>query len=354
MSTSALQRQSVSQKRTMAVENPTGMQILQWISHIAGYRIFKMSAGKQHRHSQQTSSSGKQLVLLSVRDWDTLCIAAQFSNSLALFLPLDESVPLLEQQLGYRMDVVKPLNTGIPAVGQKAVFFRYNTTRLVLAFEATKPKEMIMNAWSHGKDKKWNSVPYARYRDGRQVHSFYLDMWLGMRKATLEALTDNILEVEHSDQVPSSFIVSGHSMGGGISTLAIIDIIEHLRTSFGSLSTQPRPWALDEKLGSFIRHITFAEFAASGQAYNEHLNEYYARYAILGIDLVHPFDFTTRLHLPFFRAWRGHRYVLPSASVKPFEKEYAAGRHDMPGYLRSVEWLRDNPRELVSLYDYGR
>jgi hypothetical protein len=137
--------------------------------------------------------------------------------------------------------------------------------------------------------------------------------------------------------------------------LALIDIIEHLRLTFGTASTQPRPWAADEKLGSLIRHITFAEFAASGQAYNQHLNDnYYARYGVLAIDLVHPFDFTTRLHLPFFRAWRGHRYVLPDESVKPFEKEYAAGRHDMPGYLKSVEWLRDNPRELVSLYDYKR
>lgn len=122
--------------------------------------------------------------------------------------------------------------------------------------------------------------------------------------------------------------------------------------TFGVLSAQPRPWALDDKLGALIRHITFAEFAASGHAYNMHLNDYYARYAILGIDLVHPNDFTTRLHLPFFRAWRAHRYVLPDEAVRPFEREYAAGRHDMPGYLKSVEWLKENPREMASLYDY--
>ncbi|KAJ9115728.1 hypothetical protein QFC24_006911 [Naganishia onofrii] len=218
MPTAALQRQSFSQRRTLGVENPTGIQILQWISHIAGYRIFKMPPSKQKVQGHQTFSSGKQLVRLSLRNWNDIHTAAQFSNSLALFLPLHESVPMLEQQMGHLMDAVVPLDTHIPAVGQKAVFFRHESTKLVLAFEATKPKEMIMNAWSHGKDKKWNSLPYARYLDGRQVHSFYLDMWLGMRRATLKALTDNVLEIERLDKVPSSFIVSGHSMGGGIST----------------------------------------------------------------------------------------------------------------------------------------
>lgn len=135
--------------------------------------------------------------------------------------------------------------------------------------------------------------------------------------------------------------------------LAIIDIVEHLRTTFGTASPSPRPWALDGRLGSLVRHITFAEFAASGKDYNLFLNEFYQRYGIPAWDFVHPHDFTTRLHLPFFRAWRGHRYVLPSLSVVPYDKQYAAGRHDVPGYLMSVEWLKDNPRELVSLYEYG-
>lgn len=135
--------------------------------------------------------------------------------------------------------------------------------------------------------------------------------------------------------------------------LAIMDIVEHIRT-FGSQSTTPRPWALDDQLGSLIRHVTFAEFGASGKEYNLHLNQFYERYSIPAWDFVHPHDFTSRLHLPFLRAPRGHRYVLPDVAVRQFEKEYAAGRHDMPGYLRSLEWLRDNPRKLRSMYQYGR
>lgn len=197
-------------KRTLAVENPSGIQILQWLSHIAGYRIFKMSAVK---HGRQSTT---KIVSVSIHDWNDIYTAARFSNSLAMFLPVSESVALLEEQIGRHMDAVVPLDTGLPAVGQKAVFFRMATT-LVLAFEATKPNEMIMNAWSHGKDEGW-SLPYARFVDGRQVHSFYLDMWLGLRRETLKALTTNIQDLERQGQAPSSFLVSGHSMGGGIST----------------------------------------------------------------------------------------------------------------------------------------
>lgn len=133
-----------------------------------------------------------------------------------------------------------------------------------------------------------------------------------------------------------------------------MDIVEHLRNTFGSQSTEARPWATDDRLGTLFRHVTFAEFGASGKEYNLYLNAFYERYAIPAWDFVHPHDFTSRLHLPFLRAPRGHRYVLPDAAVKPFEKEYAAGRHDMPGYMKSMQWLRENPRKLRSMYQYGR
>lgn len=135
--------------------------------------------------------------------------------------------------------------------------------------------------------------------------------------------------------------------------LAFIDIVEHLRRTFGDASSSPHPWCSDHNLTYTIRHITFAEFAASSSSYNAHLNAYYSKYQIPAWDFVHPHDFTSRLHLPFFRSWRGHRYVLPKASVQPFEREYAAGRHDMPGYMKSMEWIRSNPLTMRSLYTYG-
>lgn len=137
-------------------------------------------------------------------------------------------------------------------------------------------------------------------------------------------------------------------------SLAIIDIVEHIRSSRGSSSQRPQTWALDDHLGTLIKHVTFAEFAASGQDYNKHLNAFYEHYRIPAWDFVHPHDFTTRLHLPFFRAWKGHRYVLPTEAVAPYDKEYAAGRHDMAGYRLSMDWMRKNPKALQSLYTYKK
>lgn len=58
--------------------------------------------------------------------------------------------------------------------------------------------------------------------------------------------------------------------------------------------------------------------------------------------------------LAFFRAARGHQYVLPDSAVRPFDGDYGDGRHDMLGYMKSMEWLRDNPQGLSSMYQYGR
>ena len=152
---------------------------------------------------------------MTAQNWNDVYTAALFSDGLAKFLPLDESVPIIEEGLGSKFDSAVPLDTGL-SVGRKGVLFRYDTN-IVLAFEATKPDEMYKNAWSHAHDKKW-SIPYARYLDGRQVHSFYLDMWLGMRSATLRALSQSLVDIEGSGKVPRSIILTGHSMGGGIST----------------------------------------------------------------------------------------------------------------------------------------
>jgi hypothetical protein len=203
------QVQQLTHKKTLAVENPNGVQILRWLSHIAGFRVLKMSPDKKSLRTPV------RLVESTVADSEDIYTAARFSNGLAYFLPMSDTIAALEQELGEKLDAAVPLDTGL-SVGRKGVLFRYQTT-LVLAFEATKPDEMMKNAWSHAKDKKW-SLPYARYVDGRQVHSFYLDMWLGMRRATLEAITDSILELEKQGQAPSRIIITGHSMGGGIST----------------------------------------------------------------------------------------------------------------------------------------
>jgi hypothetical protein len=87
----------------------------------------------------------------------------------------------------------------------------------VLIFEATKEGEMIMNTWAYGRGSGWWEPPYPRYWQGRQVHSFYLDMWLGMKDKVLEGLEKVVLDMQEEGRWPERIVISGHSMGGGMS-----------------------------------------------------------------------------------------------------------------------------------------
>lgn len=198
-------------KKGLNVTNPTGAQILTWLAHIAGYRILPLKA--ERRTDIQPSS---QLLQVTPDAWTDIHLASQFSNALADFLPMDETCQRLERETGFHLDLAIPFDTGL-SVGRKSVLFRVGSTFL-LSFEATKPNEMKMNAWSHAKDprKRW-SLPYARYVDGRQVHSFFLDMWLGMRDEVFREITRTVREAEAVGIVPDRFLITGHSMGGGIS-----------------------------------------------------------------------------------------------------------------------------------------
>lgn len=117
-----------------------------------------------------------------------------------------------------------------------------------------------------------------------------------------------------------------------------MNIVERLRKTFGSESPSPRLWALDAQTDRLLRHIIFAEFGSKRNRYSHYPNQFlYERYQFPAWDFVHPKDFSSRLHLPFFRAAYGHRYLLFIPVVVPFDKDYGAGRHDMLGSLKSVE-----------------
>lgn len=131
-----------------------------------------------------------------------------------------------------------------------------------------------------------------------------------------------------------------------------MNIVEHLRQEYDSKNSNSRPWAQNDRTGSLVRHISFAEYGASGEDYNQHLNEFYKRFSIPARDFVHPHVFTSGIHLPFFRPAHGHRYVLPDEAVDPFEEEYGNQKHEMSGYAKLTEWLRDHPWKLESMYQY--
>jgi hypothetical protein len=162
-------------------------------------------------------AADQKLVEMSEGDLEDFNIAAICSNGVASAGGIGDIVASLEsrlcQQLGSN---VVPLDTGL-WVGRKGMVFRFGTT-IVVAFQATQNNDLVVNTWSHAKDDNWWSLPYPRLIDGRQVHSFYLDMWLGMRTTALSAISHEVEELEKEGQVPSRLLVTGHSMGGGIST----------------------------------------------------------------------------------------------------------------------------------------
>jgi hypothetical protein len=89
---------------------------------------------------------------------------------------------------------------------------------ITLAFEGSDPNELIKNAWANAKGPKWWNMPYPVYTDGNRVHSFFRDMWHAMRAAALDALSKAIESIVAKGAAPTRIVVTGFSMGGGVST----------------------------------------------------------------------------------------------------------------------------------------
>lgn len=111
---------------------------------------------------------------------------------------------------------VVELYTGINQ-GRKAVVSTHHDT-IVIGFQGSGEDEIMKNMWTHGKGPNWWDIPYPVHLDGNQVHSFYLDMWNGMKDACLTALSKSITAMQQKDLSPSKVIIAGYSMGGGVST----------------------------------------------------------------------------------------------------------------------------------------
>lgn len=89
---------------------------------------------------------------------------------------------------------------------------------ITIAFEGCHADDMMKNLWTDVKGPNWWDLPGPAYSpDGNRVHSFFRDMWSGMRKAALEALDDAVRCMVARGTEPKEVIVTGYSMGGGVS-----------------------------------------------------------------------------------------------------------------------------------------
>jgi hypothetical protein len=112
---------------------------------------------------------------------------------------------------------VTDLHTGIND-NRKAVLVSSNDT-ITIAFEGSADNELWKNTWTMAKGPGWWELPYPVFDDdGNRLHSFYRDMWHGMRAATFEAVKKAVDIMKEKGKVPKKVVITGFSMGGGVST----------------------------------------------------------------------------------------------------------------------------------------
>jgi hypothetical protein len=106
--------------------------------------------------------------------------------------------------------------TGLNA-SHRAVFVAINES-ITIAFEGSDRNELVKNTWANAKGPNLWDIPYAVYNDGNRVHSFFRDMWHGMRDATFRALSEAIRNTKEKGSTPRKITITGFSQGGGVST----------------------------------------------------------------------------------------------------------------------------------------
>ncbi|KAF2727423.1 hypothetical protein EJ04DRAFT_594984 [Polyplosphaeria fusca] len=213
-----------------------------------------------------------------------------------------------------------------------------NGETIVIAFLGSNEDEIIKNMWFYGKGENWFDIPYPIFENEHHVHSFYRDTWHGMRQSTYNALDKAVENMLARGVVPK---------------LAFMNIVEHVRGKYGSASSSPQQWAKDENLGSLIQHFTFAAVSSADQGYYTVLNELYGKHKIRAWDFMNHKDVTVHAHFFAFRAWRGHRYILPDAVERFFESEFGPQSNCILGYLKAAEWMAKNGTDQVkSAYSY--
>lgn len=115
--------------------------------------------------------------------------------------------------------------------------------------------------------------------------------------------------------------------------MAITDIVEYIRSAYGSTSSSCQDSAKDGNLGFLIQHLTFAAMAAGDMGFHTVLNQLYECYQIRAWDFMNHIDWTRNFHALGFRSWRGHRYILPAGVVDRFQEHFGQQNHFILGYL---------------------
>jgi len=111
---------------------------------------------------------------------------------------------------------------------------------ITLAFQGCHPDEAIQNLWVCAKGPNWWDIPFPVFSDGNLVHSFFRDLWWDMRRATLEALDEAIRSMVARGTEPKEVIVTGFSMGGGISMYVGRNMSRRVRSRSEHPLTNPR------------------------------------------------------------------------------------------------------------------
>lgn len=110
------------------------------------------------------------------------------------------------------------IHTGMHVNRYRKAILVHNHRTIVIAFQGSGDDEIHLNLWINGKGPDWWELPYPVHINGDRVHSFYLDMWNGMKSAVFSGLANAVAKMREQDIVPEKVIITGFSMGGGVST----------------------------------------------------------------------------------------------------------------------------------------
>ncbi|KAG9221889.1 hypothetical protein CCMSSC00406_0005714 [Pleurotus cornucopiae] len=207
------------------------------------------------------------------------------------------------------------------------VAYRPETKQLILAFSGT-------SSFMHALHDLRTLT--HRHKSGRgAVHSGFWGLYKGIKASAIEAVR-KALESEDVDEI----VVTGHSMGGAVSCLLMLDILRD-DTVFDrptvplKLVTFGPPRCGDSKMGEYWRELTALRHSKYGEnSFKEYLVKGYND----GVPSLPPYSIGYRHFTPnpLYFLW-GHLYHIP-----PSESEHTL--FDLQQEDAAENYLLDHPR----------